>query len=113
MTRRRQDRTFRGDIKHPLGGDQGSGIIGSHMTEEGANRGKPRVSGAWSISSILFHVLQEPEHDIAIEVLHLETTRFSFCLARSVEHQEPQRVPIGGYGQRAYVALFDEPPSKK
>ena len=113
MARRLQDRTLRRDIQHLLSNGQGPGVVRCDVTKEGPNRGEARVSRAGPISPVSLHVLQEPQHDLPTQIPHLKTTRFSFGAPRSVEHQEPQRVPIGGHSQGTHVALFDEATSEK
>ena len=101
----------------PLGGDRQHlldqrGVLGvaqRRVGEQRPDRGQPQVAGPGAVATLGLEMVQERADRFGGQVLPVQRRR-RFAGSRLHEHDEhPQRVPVGGDGARAGVALVGQP----
>jgi hypothetical protein len=97
------------DAEHALGDCDRRRIRSRDMMKEGADRCEPSIARADAVVTLLLQVVEEGEHDIPVQILESKAAGRLALPFSSEDQKKSQRIPIGGHGVRAGLALSNQP----
>ena len=84
------------------------GMPKGRIAEQGPDRGKPRVTGAHAVVSVVLQVVEEGADQGRVEIVDIELARLLAVSVRREEQEQPQGIAIGLQRVRADLALAGE-----
>ena len=96
---------FRWDCRDLLAGCEHFGVAAGDVVEQCVHDGEPLVAGPRVVSSIVFEVAEEPDHEIEIEVGDGELRDLGVSVGGSEAQQDPDRVAVAA--DRGWAKPFD------